>query len=162
MAKEFNIEHSKSKITEIKKGIEDKKKTLDNLKQQKKNLMDAGGAVSASDLDSVVQETLIESINASLQEVENKAYDVSKDANKNLQEIEQIRQDVDEDISDSNSTKKNLDQTKRVLDSFGAGKSLEKGLDKLDSHLQETTEFKGEVISAMKDLESVYRQLDLL
>lgn len=162
MAKEFNIEHSKSKITEIKKGIEDKKKTLDNLKQQKKNLMDAGGAVSASDLDSVVQETLIESINASLQEVENKAYDVSKDANKNLQEIEQIRQDVDEDISDSNSTKKKLDQTKRVLDSLGAGKSLEKGLDKLDSHLQETTEFKGEVISAMKDLESVYRQLDLL
>ena len=161
MAKEFNIEHSKSKITEIKKGIEDKKKTLDNLKQQKKNLMDAGGAVSASDLDSVVQETLIESINASLQEVENKAYDVSKDANKNLQEIEQIRQDVDEDISDSNSTKKKLDQTKRVLDSLGAGKSLEKGLDKLDSHLQETTEFKGEVISAMKDLESVYRQLDL-
>lgn len=162
MAKEFNIEHSKSKITEIKKGIEDKKKTLDNLEQQKKNLMDAGGAVSASDLDSVVQETLIESINASLQEVENKAYDVSKDANKNLQEIEQIRQDVDEDISDSNSTKKKLDQTKRVLDSLGAGKSLEKGLDKLDSHLQETTEFKGEVISAMKDLESVYRQLDLL
>lgn len=162
MAKEFNIEHSKSKITEIKKGIEDKKKTLDNLKQQKKNLMDAGGAVSASDLDSVVQETLIESINASLQEVENKAYDVSKDANKNLQEIEQIRQDVDEDISDSNSTKKKLDQTKRVLDSLGAGKSLEKGLDKLDSHLQETTEFKGEVISAIKDLESVYRQLDLL
>lgn len=124
--------------------------------------MDAGGAVSASDLDSVVQETLIESINASLQEVENKAYDVSKDANKNLQEIEQIRQDVDEDISDSNSTKKKLDQTKRVLDSLGAGKSLEKGLDRLDSHLQETTEFKGEVISAMKDLESVYRQLDLL
>lgn len=162
MAKEFNIEQSKSKITEIKKGIEDKKKTLDNLKQQKKNLMDAGGAVSASDLDSVVQETLIESINASLQEVENKAYDVSKGANKNLQEIEQIRQDVDEDISDSNSTKKKLDQTKRVLDSLGAGKSLEKGLDKLDSHLQETTEFKGEVISAMKDLESVYRQLDLL
>ena len=162
MAKEFNIEQSKSKITEIKKGIEDKKKTLDNLKQQKKNLMDAGGAVSASDLDSVVQETLIESINASLQEVENKAYDVSKGANKNLQEIEQIRQDVDEDISDSNSTKKKLDQTKRLLDSLGAGKSLEKGLDKLDSHLQETTEFKGEVISAMKDLESVYRQLDLL
>ena len=42
MAENFSIEHSRTKITEVKKTIEDKKQKLDELKQQKKSLMDAG------------------------------------------------------------------------------------------------------------------------
>ena len=80
MAENFSIEHSRTKITEVKKTIEDKKQKLDELKQQKKSLMDAGLALDSSNLDSAVQATLMESINDSLRDVENKAYDVSKDA----------------------------------------------------------------------------------
>ena len=90
MAENFSIEHSRTKITEVKKTIEDKKQKLDELKQQKKSLMDAGLALDSSNLDSAVQATLMESINDSLRDVENKAYDVSKDANQNLQSLEQI------------------------------------------------------------------------
>lgn len=133
---------------------------LDELKQQKKSLMDAGLALDSSNLDSAVQATLMESINDSLRDVENKAYDVSKDANQNLQSLEQIRQNVDDEITDSQKAKKKLDQTKKLLDTLGVGKSLEKGVNKLDDHLQEATGLKGEVISAMQDLEKVYRQLD--
>ena len=157
MAENFSIEHSRTKITEVKKTIEDKKQKLDELKQQKKSLMDAGLALDSSNLDSAVQATLMESINDSLRDVENKAYDVSKDANQNLQSLEQIRQNVDDEITDS---QKKLDQTKKLLDTLGVGKSLEKGVNKLDDHLQEATGLKGEVISAMQDLEKVYRQLD--
>ena len=92
MAENFSIEHSRTKITEVKKTIEDKKQKLDELKQQKKSLMDAGLALDSSNLDSAVQATLMESINDSLRDVENKAYDVSKDANQNLQSLEQIRE----------------------------------------------------------------------
>lgn len=60
----------------------------------------------------------------------------------------------------SQKAKKKLDQTKKLLDTLGVGKSLEKGVNKLDDHLQEATGLKGEVISAMQDLEKVYRQLD--
>ena len=155
-----DIEHSRTKITEVKKTIEDKKQKLDELKQQKKSLMDAGLALDSSNLDSAVQATLMESINDSLRDVENKAYDVSKDANQNLQSLEQIRQNVDDEITDSQKAKKKLDQTKKLLDTLGVGKSLEKGVNKLDDHLQEATGLKGEVISAMQDLEKVYRQLD--
>lgn len=155
-----SIEHSRTKITEVKKTIEDKKQKLDELKQQKKSLMDAGLALDSSNLDSAVQATLMESINDSLRDVENKAYDVSKDANQNLQSLEQIRQNVDDEITDSQKAKKKLDQTKKLLDTLGVGKSLEKGVNKLDDHLQEATGLKGEVISAMQDLEKVYRQLD--
>lgn len=137
-----------------------KKQKLDELKQQKKSLMDAGLALDSSNLDSAVQATLMESINDSLRDVENKAYDVSKDANQNLQSLEQIRQNVDDEITDSQKAKKKLDQTKKLLDTLGVGKSLEKGVNKLDDHLQEATGLKGEVISAMQDLEKVYRQLD--
>ena len=154
MAENFSIEHSRTKITEVKKTIEDKKQKLDELKQQKKSLMDAGLALDSSNLDSAVQATLMESINDSLRDVENKAYDVSKDANQNLQSLEQIRQNVDDEITDSQKAKKKLDQTKKLLD------TLEKGVNKLDDHLQEATGLKGEVISAMQDLEKVYRQLD--
>lgn len=122
--------------------------------------MDAGLALDSSNLDSAVQATLMESINDSLRDVENKAYDVSKDANQNLQSLEQIRQNVDDEITDSQKAKKKLDQTKKLLDTLGVGKSLEKGVNKLDDHLQEATGLKGEVISAMQDLEKVYRQLD--
>ena len=169
MAENFSIEHSRTKITEVKKTIEDKKQKLDELKQQKKSLMDAGLALDSSNLDSAVQATLMESINDSLRDVENKAYDVSKDANQNLQSLEQIRQNVDDEITDSQKAKKKLDQTKKqyrkkatkkLLDTLGVGKSLEKGVNKLDDHLQEATGLKGEVISAMQDLEKVYRQLD--
>ena len=160
MAENFSIEHSRTKITEVKKTIEDKKQKLDELKQQKKSLMDAGLALDSSNLDSAVQATLMESINDSLRDVENKAYDVSKDANQNLQSLEQIRQNVDDEITDSQKAKKKLDQTKKLLDTLGVGKSLEKGVNKLDDHLQEATGLKGEVISAMQDFEKVYRQLD--
>ena len=153
MAENFSIEHSRTKITEVKKTIEDKKQKLDELKQQKKSLMDAGLALDSSNLDSAVQATLMESINDSLR-------DVSKDANQNLQSLEQIRQNVDDEITDSQKAKKKLDQTKKLLDTLGVGKSLEKGVNKLDDHLQEATGLKGEVISAMQDLEKVYRQLD--
>ena len=146
MAENFSIEHSRTKITEVKKTIEDKKQKLDEL--------------DSSNLDSAVQATLMESINDSLRDVENKAYDVSKDANQNLQSLEQIRQNVDDEITDSQKAKKKLDQTKKLLDTLGVGKSLEKGVNKLDDHLQEATGLKGEVISAMQDLEKVYRQLD--
>ena len=115
--------------------------------------MDAGLALDSSNLDSAVQATLMESINDSLRDVENKAYDVSKDANQNLQSLEQIRQNVDDEITDSQKAKKKLDQTKKLLDTLGVGKSLEKGVNKLDDHLQEATGLKGEVISAMQDLE---------
>ena len=152
MAENFSIEHSRTKITEVKKTIEDKKQKLDELKQQKKSLMDAGLALDSSNLDSAVQATLMESINDSLRDVENKAYDVSKDANQNLQSLEQIRQNVDDEITDSQKAKKKLDQTKKLLDTLGVGKSLEKGVNKLDDHLQEATGLKGEVISAMQDL----------
>ena len=127
----------------------DKKQKLDELKQQKKSLMDAGLALDSSNLDSAVQATLMESINDSLRDVENKAYDVSKDANQNLQSLEQIRQNVDDEITDSQKAKKKLDQTKKLLDTLGVGKSLEKGVNKLDDHLQEATGLKGEVISAI-------------
>lgn len=38
MAENFSIEHSRTKITEVKKTIEDKKQKLDELKQQKRVL----------------------------------------------------------------------------------------------------------------------------
>lgn len=104
--------------------------------------MDAGLALDSSNLDSAVQATLMESINDSLRDVENKAYDVSKDANQNLQSLEQIRQNVDDEITDSQKAKKKLDQTKKLLDTLGVGKSLEKGVNKLDDHLQEATGLK--------------------
>lgn len=59
MAENFSIEHSRTKITEVKKTIEDKKQKLDELKQQKKSLMDAGLALDSSNLDSAVQATLM-------------------------------------------------------------------------------------------------------
>lgn len=151
----------KSRLYEMEKTAEAlNEEKLDELKQQKKSLMDAGLALDSSNLDSAVQATLMESINDSLRDVENKAYDVSKDANQNLQSLEQIRQNVDDEITDSQKAKKKLDQTKKLLDTLGVGKSLEKGVNKLDDHLQEATGLKGEVISAMQDLEKVYRQLD--
>ena len=114
MAENFSIEHSRTKITEVKKTIEDKKQKLDELKQQKKSLMDAGLALDSSNLDSAVQATLMESINDSLRDVENKAYDVSKDANQNLQSHEQLRQNVDDEKTDSQKAKKKLDQPKKL------------------------------------------------
>lgn len=62
MAENFSIEHSRTKITEVKKTIEDKKQKLDELKQQKKSLMDAGLALDSSNLDSAVQATLMRCI----------------------------------------------------------------------------------------------------
>lgn len=151
---------SKCFLKSAKPSYQEFEQKLDELKQQKKSLMDAGLALDSSNLDSAVQATLMESINDSLRDVENKAYDVSKDANQNLQSLEQIRQNVDDEITDSQKAKKKLDQTKKLLDTLGVGKSLEKGVNKLDDHLQEATGLKGEVISAMQDLEKVYRQLD--
>lgn len=39
MAENFSIEHSRTKITEVKKTIEDKKQKLDELKATKKRVL---------------------------------------------------------------------------------------------------------------------------
>ena len=68
--------------------------------------MDAGLALDSSNLDSAVQATLMESINDSLRDVENKAYDVSKDANQNLQTLNKSGKMLTMKITDSQKAKK--------------------------------------------------------
>lgn len=164
MGKNFSIEQSKDKISEIKRTIETKKGQLDDLKKQKEALLEARTSIESEDsnLDSSVRETIIGSINVTYEQFEQKVHDVSKDANKNLQEIEKIREDVDADIESATEEQGKLNRTQALLNKFGLGGALEKSVSNIDAHIQDAKAVQGDAVDATKGLEDVYRKLDTL
>lgn len=162
MADNYNMEQSRARITEVRETIENKRQQLDTLKEQKEALLDVKVSLDSSNLDATMQKTIMDSIDGSLEQVEQKSYEISKDANQNLRDLEKIRQDVEDDLTDTEKTQRGMDKTKQLLDKLGLGKSLDSGLNKLDDHRQNAEGLKEEVISAMADLEAVYRALDVL
>lgn len=101
----------------------------------------------------------MESINDSLRDVENKAYDVSKDANQNHRALNKSGKMLTMKSQIVKELKRKLDSNQEAVRHIRCWKIIgRKG--KQAGWLLEATGLKGEVISAMQDLEKVYRQLD--
>jgi len=160
MAKGVNLDQRKGQITDIKGNIESKKGQLENLTEQKKALLEAGTEVQGTGLDDRVIQTVMDSINQSLQDVESKGSELSSEMNSDAQMLEEIREDTERDIESTEAERRSLEQKKSLLDRFGLGASLDQGLSELSTHSSELDSVKNEAIQAMQELSRVSSQLD--
>ncbi len=159
MGKGVNLDQRIGQITDIKGNIETKKKQLDNLNEQKKVLLEAGTEIQGTSLDNRVIQTVMDSINQSLREVESKGSEFSDELTSDAKMLEEIREDTERDIESAEAERRSLEQRKSVLDRFGLGASLEKGMTELSTHASELESVKNDTIQAMQELSRVSSQL---
>lgn len=160
MGKGVNLDQRKGQITDIKGNIETKKNQLDNLTEQKKVLLEAGTEIQGTSLDNRVIQTVMDSINQSLRDVESKGSELSAELSSDAQMLEEIREDTERDIESAEAERRSLEQKKSLLDRFGLGASLDQGLSELSTHSSELDSVKNDAIQAMQELSRVSSQLD--
>ena len=155
-----NLENRKSQISDIKNNIESKKGDLDDLRQQKSALLEAGSEIQGSGLDDRIMNVLMDSINQSLESVEDQGRTLSAEMNADAQKLEQIREENDSEIETAASEKQMLENKKALLDRFGLGGALEQGISELVEHSASLDKIKSETIQAMQEVDKIASQLD--
>ena len=158
----YNIEKTKNKISEIKKNIETKKGELANLEKNKQELLDAEMSVQGADLDANVQKKVMDAINNALEANAEKGQEVSSELNENMSDLENMKQSTQDSLESSKSEKTKLEQKKALLDKFGLGQPLEKGISDLENNQKELSDINQELIDAQREISETSTKLNLL
>ena len=158
----YNVEKTKNKISEIKKNIETKKGELANLEKNKQELLDAGMSVQGADLDANVQKKVMDAINNALEANSEKGQEVSSELNENMSDLENMKQSTQDSLESSKSEKTKLEQKKALLDKFGLGQPLEKGISDLENNQKELSDINQELIDAQREISETSTKLNLL
>lgn len=158
----YNVEKTKKKISEIKKNIETKKGELSNLEKNKKELLNAEMSVQGADLDVRVQKTVMDAINKALEANAEKGQELSSELNENTTDLENMKQDTQSSLESSKSEEAKLEQKKALLDKFGLGQHIERGISDLKSNQSELGDINKELIDAQREISDVSKKLNLL
>lgn len=158
----YNVEKTKNKISEIKKNIETKKGELSNLEKNKQELLDAEMSVQGADLDANVQKKVMDAINNALEANAEKGQEVSSELNENMSDLENMKQSTQDSLESSKSEKTKLEQKKALLDKFGLGQPLEKGISDLENNQKELSDINQELIDAQREISETSTKLNLL
>ena len=158
----YNIDKTKSKISEIKKNIETKKGELSNLEKNKQELLDAGMSVQGADLDEKVQKKVMDAINNALEANAEKGQELSSELNENMSDLENMKQDTQKSLDSSKSEEAKIEQKKALLDKLGLGHSLEKGITDLEMNQKELSDLNKELIDAQREISNTSTKLNLL
>ena len=158
----YNVEKTKNKISEIKKNIETKKGELANLEKNKQELLDAEMSVQGADLDANVQKKVMDAINNALEANAEKGQEVSSELNENMSDLENMKQSTQDSLESSKSEKTKLEQKKALLDKFGLGQPLEKGISDLENNQKELSDINQELIDAQREISETSTKLNLL
>ena len=158
----YNVEKTKNKISEIKKNIETKKGELSNLEKNKKELLNAEMSIQGADLDVKVQKTVMDAINQALEANAEKGKELSSELNENTTDLEDMKQDTQSSLESSKSEEAKLAQKKALLDKFGLGQHLERGISDLKSNQGELGDINKELIDAQREISDVSKKLNLL
>lgn len=148
----YNIEKTKGKISEIKKKLEAKKGELANLEQNKRELIEAGAEVGGSNLDERTQSVMMDSIDQSLDANAQRGQELSGEMNTDLQELETMRQEGQESIESNERETAKAERLKGLLDKFGIGGAMDKGLSALNENRQELADVDQELAKAQQEI----------
>ena len=146
----YSIEKTRSQVGDIKKRIEAKQGELAGLEQNKQALLDAGMEVQGSNLDERTQQTVMDAINSALDANAQKGQELSS---------EDMKQETQESMDSNAQERSSLESKKALLDKFGLGGSLDRGISDLDNNRQELGDVQQELIDAQKQISDTAAKL---
>lgn len=148
----YSIEKSKGRISEIKKKLETKKGELAELEQNKRELMEAGTELGGSNLDERTQGVMMDSIDQSLDANAQRGQELSGEMNADLQDLEAMRQETQESMESNEQETAKAERLKGLLDKFGIGGAMDKGLSALSENRQELADVEQELANAQQEI----------
>lgn len=158
----FRIEQVKNKETEIKSNIENKKKEYDDLSATKEKLMDAGFEVQSSDIDDNVKNTIMEMINAGLNENSEKGDKLSCEMNSDLEALQDLKDDTRQSLDSNLSETEKLQKKKEWLDKIGIGGVLDNSISELQENQKELENLTESMLETERELMDVAHRLNSL
>lgn len=158
----YSIEKTRSQVGDIKKRIETKQGELSGLEQNKQALLDAGMELQGSNLDERTQQTVMDAINSALDANAQKGQELASEMSADLSTLEDMRQETQESMESNARERSSLESKKSLLDKFGLGSSLDRGISDLDDNRQELGDVQQELIDAQKQLSDTATKLGML
>ena len=119
-------------------------------------------SIQGADLDVKVQKTVMDAINQALEANAEKGKELSSELNENTTDLEDMKQDTQSSLESSKSEEAKLAQKKALLDKFGLGQHLERGISDLKSNRGELGDINKELIDAQREISDVSKKLNLL
>ena len=158
----YSIEKTRSQVGDIKKRIENKQGELSGLEQNKQALLDVGMEVQGSNLDERTQRTVMDAINNALDANAQKGQELSYEMDEDLSALEDMKQETQESMESNAQERSSLESKKFLLDKFGLGGSLDKGISDLDDNRQELGDVQQELIDAQRQISDIAAKLGSL
>lgn len=148
----YRIQETRHKIGDINKRIEMKQGELSGLEKNKKALLDAGIEIKGANLDEHTQQAVIDAINGALDANAKKGQELSSEMNEDLSTLEDMKQETQESMDSNTEERTRLERKKSLLDKFGLGGKLDKGISDLDANRKELSNIQQELIDAQKQI----------
>lgn len=149
MARNHSLEANKGKLTDIKNNIDQKKKELSELQEQKQAIWDVRTTLEGTNIDEKAKSEIVDETNSALLDNSNKGKELSSEMNSDFKMMDELKQESQEAISDAETQRSNLQGAKSLLDRFGLGKSMENAI----SELNESQKSEEDYISMVNDVE---------
>lgn len=159
MTKGYDVKKSRSEIKEIQQNVEEKKGELSKLEEQKQALLEAITDVEGANVDEQTKQIVHESISTALEANKEKGNEMSTEMGDDIKHLEDIRQEINEYTEGARNQKESLKGKQKMLERFGIGGALEKGISNLDSNISELNTANQEAINVMQELSKVSQQL---
>lgn len=148
----YSIEKTKNRLSEIKEKIEAKKSEMANLEQNKREILEAGSEVTGSNLDERTQGVVMDSLSQSLEANAQRGRELSSEMNADLQDMEAARQENQVSLESNEKETANAERVKGLLDKFGAGSAMDKGLAALNENRKELTDLDHELAKTQQEI----------
>ena len=155
----FKIDKVKTKSNEIKRNIEKKNEEASDLEFNKKNLMEGGFEILASDIDEEVQRSVMEQINNGLREIKEKANDLNNEMTDDFNSLQEIKEETKISLEDNKKETDKLRNKKELLDKLGLGGVLENPVAELESNYKDLEDLSNDIAETEKKFENTSARL---
>ena len=162
MAKGYDTKRSRGEIKEVQESLEKKKSELSGLERNKQGLMDAMNSVLGAELDEKTKEIVHQAIDDALEKNKEQGENLNDEMNEGFSRLEEVIQETDGSRQSAINEKKSLEGKQKIVERFGIGNSLEKGINELDNNISELESISDEARDVMKELSSVAQKLGML
>ena len=154
----FSIEKSKQKITEVKRGVEEKKGRLEDLESAKQEALSVMTELSGANISEEAKEKSITVLKEELGEISEQGHEISDQLGEDLKEYETEIQEIQE-VRDSNEKElKNVEDKKAILSEIKMGGLMDSAIQELQNEERQLSELNQAAIEARKESEDLAKR----
>lgn len=148
----YNIDRSKSNVSEIKESILEKQKKWENLESLKQKVFYGGIDLESANMDEEARIVLSEGLRKAREKITERGKELSSELNEDKAELEEISQETGDVQTDTEVQLRSTEQKRMLLDKVGLGASLDNAISKMDSSVGELSDLQGNISDVTREL----------